>query len=220
MWHGCPRRVVMCVSILTRRTGRVQHFNNRTLTAPQVVSILTRRTGRVQRCQSGAYPCRCRCFNPHPAHWPSATLSGRPRRSGDRVSILTRRTGRVQRPRFAGDPVLSEFQSSPGALAGCNMLPHNITPEICVFQSSPGALAGCNAAGHDVPQAVEAVSILTRRTGRVQQGDTIAITLVVSFQSSPGALAGCNVANLERTRAVADVSILTRRTGRVQLSTA
>src|SRR5689334_5757873 len=85
------------------------------------VSILTRREGRVRPA------CDYR------------------KGAGERVSILTRREGRVRQDMMRFEEHAAEFQSSPGAKAGCD-----------------------NATAAATPSTIR-VSILTRREGRVRR---------------------------------------------------
>ena len=113
----------------------------------------------------------CRCFNPHPALRPGATLQcpstdwqtstvsiltrpcgqvQRPRLSHitwcpEYVSILTRPCGQVQQRDAGICPALAEtFQSSPGPAARCNTISLVTGFAIRLFQSSPGPAARCN----------------------------------------------------------------------------
>ncbi len=64
---------------------------------------------------------------------------------------------------------------------------------IDVFQSSPGAMSGCNIGGYEREQTEYRVSILTRRDVRVQPDAHLYIQGIGQvFQSSPGAMSGCN----------------------------
>jgi hypothetical protein len=54
-------------------------------------------------------------------------------------------------------------------MAGCNLYEKYLSAAGKEFQSSPGAMAGCNAAEQQEEEERLAVSILTRRDGRVQQ---------------------------------------------------
>ncbi len=137
-----------------------------------VVSILTRRDVRVQ----------------HPAE--IAVMRLRP------VSILTRRDVRVQHCALSTRERQRRFQSSPGAMSGCNFGPLTRCIRVTKFQSSPGAMSGCNcSAAHE----------WQTRAG---------------FQSSPGAMSGCNRDARTANRRLELVSILTRRDVRVQLGVA
>jgi len=110
------------VSILTRRGGRVRPSEAPPVVLAKDVSILTRRGGRVRRLH------RRRVDH----------------RAGG-VSILTRRGGRVRREPGENDADgVAEFQSSPGVVAGCDLV-----------------------AGYALPPD-RWVSILTRRGGRVR----------------------------------------------------
>src|SRR5205823_3927207 len=64
-------------------------------------------------------------FNPHPARWPGATLNADVAAAqANLVSILTRRDGRVRLLLIAGFTAWAAlFQSSPGAMAGCDARP-------------------------------------------------------------------------------------------------
>ena len=86
------------VSILTRPEGRVQRAHKAAKRGNRHnVSILTRPEGRVQRPRRLAYAAADRCFNPHPARRPGATIE-----------------------RMVSPPSTAQFQSSPGQKAGCN----------------------------------------------------------------------------------------------------
>ena len=111
-------------------------------------------------------------FNPHPARCPGATS-----------------------PRGSQSNPLPKFQSSPGAMSGCNVTARMDGSLSSMFQSSPGAMSGCNTTGAGVS--------LVR----------------VSFQSSPGAMSGCNSNASWVYWPSWGVSILTRRDVRVQHAT-
>jgi hypothetical protein len=104
--------------------------------------------GAMAGCNQFWMTCQMRCeqgFNPHPARWPGATPVDQC--FGyflQRVSILTRRDGRVQPTQSIQPTLLSRFQSSPGAMAGCNKSVAVSVITHSLFQSSPGAMAGCN----------------------------------------------------------------------------
>ena len=135
-----------------------------------LVSILIRPEGRMQR-GSGNRRAPPTGFNPHPAFWPDATLSGDgPGETAASVSILIRPEGRMQLPEhLCSPPDRDLFQSSSGLLAGCNSLYPRLLLCEPWFQSSSGLLAGCNC-----------MLVVSRRPSGCM------------FQSSSGQKAGCN----------------------------
>ena len=183
------------------------------------VSILTRPEGRMQRrWPSGNRAVRClfqsspgqkagcnteegrgvlitRCFNPHPARRPDATvqdLTVKPLH--DHVSILTRPEGRMQPAHLIWRLMFWMFQSSPGQKAGCN---HR--DEVQVPEGQGG-------------------SILTRPEGRMQPAVHTYFHrhMVVSILTWPEGRMQ-RPAWLAERALLYSVSILTRPEGRMQL---
>ncbi len=182
------------------------------------VSILTRPSGRVLLQQVICLARESPMFQSSPGHQ-AGCYHREDARVGDTeiVSILTRPSGRVLQPdRGGGGRHQGRFQSSPGHQAGCYNHPNSDTVVTGLFQSSPGHQAGCylreEAAGHRTRafqsspghQAgcylflaadgndYNAVSILTRPSGRVLPiSGVMSSHLVSMFQSSPGHQAGC-----------------------------
>ncbi len=215
------------VSILTRRDGRVQLRLLPRPLARMGVSILTRRDGRVQPLEPPSDKVPATRFNPHPARWPGATPRYEQTQIALLVSILTRRDGRVQLgvavgaapddkrfnphparwPGATGAPPAPkssqfEFQSSPGAMAGCNLGCEGMHLSADAFQSSPGAMAGCNLV---VTLAVAGNARFQSSPGAMAGCNArrhAAPACFKRFQSSPGAMAGCNfvLSNLTRNR--------------------
>ena len=138
-------------------------------------------------------PGACSCFNPHPTRTPGAIPHMPQARPEPRVSTLTRRERRVQsllnnrvgvaQPGFNPHPTRTpgamspawasissgetEFQPSPDANAGCNLLVSYLYTSDLGFQPSPDANAGCN------------LIVMKQRP-------------MLKFQPSPDANAGCN----------------------------
>ncbi len=133
------------VSILTRPEGRVLLGLLGDVVEELRVSILTRPEGRVLQSRSARRGGRGRCFNPHPARRPSATVEGVRRNGGS-----------------------GKFQSSPGPKAECYAAGTWFVVVVDMkFQSSPGPKAECYGDHGAEADAVVGVSILTRPEGRV-----------------------------------------------------
>jgi len=84
------------------------------------------------------------------------------------------------------------FQSSPARGGGCNAVMPQMASMPSPFQSSPARGGGCNVQGGAIQWMGQAVSILTRPWGRVQQTKHIHIGASHPFQSSPARGGGCN----------------------------
>ena len=182
------------VSILTRRDGRVQPYHRIDGAASYEVSILTRRDGRVQQSRNVIRPTRPMSFNPHPARWPGATTD--PHANTDANTGFNphpaRWPGATATEQF-GQHWLDQFQSSPGAMAGCNTFREGRTfdpDNVSILTRRDGRVQ--HVIGQRLADDQAGVSILTRRDGRVQRAYDGMVLLVFY------------------------VSILTRRDGRVQ----
>ena len=198
-WPGATKGRVadrrrVCVSILTRRGGRVRRDGAHRGQRRGDVSILTRRGGRVRPCVRRLLRASQWCFNPHPAWWPGATrtawrapLLGQrrfnphpawwPGATDAHTSLLT--SGECFNPHPAWWPGATStwgprirptrgFNPHPAWWPGATATMVVKVAVDVVFQSSPGVVAGCDGRHLDVGQQHRAVSILTRRGGRVR----------------------------------------------------
>jgi len=134
-----------------------------------------------------------RCFNPHPALWPDATIEGNPVHGKvGLVSILTRRSGRMLRLYHGA---------------------YRVPIEVSILTRRSGRMLRRWTSS---TRTCSRVSILTRRSGRMLRSRILASTAaLLLFQSSPGALAGCYPVTSFSAESVTPVSILTRRSGRM-----
>ena len=164
---------LLCVvSILTRRDGRVQPVLDDVPNAMR--TGFQSSPGAMAGCNPRRSVLRLlppTCFNPHPARWPGATHPEHPADTTVPVSILTRRDGRVQQKccSFSHNALLvSILTRRDGRVQHASH--SSPTFPVSRFQSSPGAMAGCNVFNKPLDDVTDAVSILTRRDGRVQPG--------------------------------------------------
>src|SRR5581483_788733 len=110
-----------------------------------------------------------RCFNPHPARRPGATVSLRVVRQLLPVSIPTRPADRVRQTarRPARAPSLVSIPTRPAdRVRQPRSLP---TGDPRRFQSPPGPQTGCDVAGLDALPGLLEVSIPTRPADRVRR---------------------------------------------------
>ena len=157
------------------------------------VSILTRRGGRVRPLAEPRTRDSHQCFNPHPAWWPGATRR------------------RAHRPHEA-----ALFQSSPGVVAGCDLLSRRgaiVTGHVSILTRRGGRVRRYLHRAHLAPRPV---SILTRRGGRVRHVDGVVYRRAgyVSILTRRGGRVRPN--NFDVVVGPGAVSILTRRGGRVR----
>ena len=120
------------------------------------------------RC-SRARPGAGRRFNPRPLHAAGATSSSMVAIYRSSVSILARCTRRAQHHPGGTLPTVFEFQSSPAARGGRNLLNALLHEAVLEFQSSPAARGGRNTHEHAALIVVDDVSILARCTRRAQR---------------------------------------------------
>ncbi len=115
-------------------------------------------------------------FNPHPARCPGATNVLRVKLYVHAVSILTRRDVRVQ-PVDSMPPLDRRFcfNPHPARCPGATRDPRHQRAGEKEFQSSPGAMSGCNWHYRADLLGARKVSILTRRDVRVQHWGAPAI---------------------------------------------